>query len=258
MSRRIIIHAGFHKTGTTTLQETFALNATSLLPHLELYLQHGALISSLSRAVLDFSGNRCKDTKADITTCARAFFALIDQNDPRPVLVSSESLAGHFPGSSGVGKYEPAPIAMELIRDAWRDVTGSVDSFETYYSTRRTGWLASCHWQRLKTNRTTMSLQDYTDKYAIAADHDAIIGDLRTRLGDHAVHTTALEDMDHPIDPVLDILNLSHLRNGLILPPNANRSLGEAARTQLLDLNRSNIWGSEFERAKAAILRPQT
>lgn len=258
MSRRIVIHAGFHKTGTKTLQATLAQNSALLLPHVELYLQHGALISSLSQAVLDFSSNRCKDTKANITTHARAFFALIDQNDPRPVLVSSESLAGHFPGSSGVGKYDPAPIAMTLIRDAWRDVTGNIDSFETYYSIRRTGWLASCHWQRLKTNRMTMSLQDYSNRYAIAADHDRIIADLRAQLGDHAVHTTALEDMDHPVDPVLNILNLSHLRHGLTLPPNANKSLGETARSQLLALNRSNIWGADFERAKAAILRPST
>lgn len=258
MSRRIILHAGFHKTGTTTLQETLALNATLLLPHVELYLQHGALISSLSRAVLDFSGNRCKATKADITTCARAFFSLIDQDDPRPVLVSSESLAGHFPGSSGVGKYEPAPIAMALIRDAWRDVAGNTDSFETYYSTRRTGWLASCHWQRLKNNRATISLQDYIDKYAIAADHDAILADLRARIGAHAVHTAALEDIDHPVDPVLNLLDLTHLREDLTFPPNANIFLGEEARARLLELNRSNIWGSDFERAKAAILRGDT
>lgn len=258
MSRRIVIHAGFHKTGTTTLQETLALNATMLLPHVECYLQHGALISSLARAVLDFSGNRCKDTKADITTCAKTFFTLIDQDDPRPVLISSESLAGHFPGSSGVGKYAPAPIAMALIREAWREVAGDVDTFETYYSTRRTGWLASCHWQRLKNNRSQMSLDAYMARYAAAADHDAIIDDIRKTLGAQAVHTSALEDIHHPIDPVLNILNLTHLRHTLKIPPNANTFLGEEARAKLLDLNRSSIWGVEFERAKAAILHPQS
>jgi hypothetical protein len=257
MSRRIVIHAGFHKTGTTTLQETLALNARTLLPHVELYLQHGALISSLAHAVLDFSGNRCKDTKANITACAKTFFALIDQDDPRPVLISSESLSGHFPGSSGVGKYAPAPIAMALIREAWRDVVGDVDGFETYYSTRRTGWLASCHWQRLKNNRSQMSLDAYMARYAAAADHDAIIDDIRKTLGAQAVHTSALEDISHPIGPILNILNLAHLRGTLTLPPNANTFLGEEARAKLLDLNRSSTWGVEFERAKAAILQPR-
>lgn len=257
MSRRIVIHAGFHKTGTKTLQETLALNATTLLPHVELYLQHGALISALSHAVLDFSGHRCKSTKATISACAKSFFALLDQDDPRPVLISSESLAGHFPGSSGVGKYAPAPIAMALIREAWRDVVGDADGFETYYSTRRTGWLASCHWQRLKNNRSKMDLDAYMTRYSDAADHDAIIDDIRKTLGAQAVHTTALEDIDHPIDPVLNILNLTHLRDTLKIPQNVNTSLGEEARAKLLELNRSTIWGVEFERARAAILHPR-
>ncbi|MEM5475599.1 hypothetical protein [Pacificibacter sp. AS14] len=258
MRRRIVIHAGFHKTGTKTLQATLAQNSVVLLPYVELYLQHGAMVSSLSQAVLHFSGNRCKDTKANITTHARAFFSLIDPDDPRPVLVSSESLAGHFPGSSGVGKYAPAPIAMELIRDAWRDVMGNADDFETYYTTRREGWLASCHWQRLKNNRSTISFDDYAAKYTAAADHDAIIHDLRVRLGDHAVHTRAIEDIDHPIDPVLDILNLTHLRDDLTLPKNVNISLDDDARAQLLELNRRKLWGDDFQAAKATILRTRT
>jgi len=255
MSRRVVIHAGFHKTGTKTLQATLAQNSAFLLPHVELYLQQGALISALSQAVLDFSGNRCKDTKANITAHARAFFSLIDPDDPRPVLVSSESLAGHFPGASGVGKYEPAPIAMKLIRDAWVDVVGDADGFETYYTTRREGWLASCHWQRLKNNRSTMSLDDYVAKYAAAADHDKIIKDLRVRLGDRGVHTKAIEDLNHPIDPLLDILNLTHLRLDLILPENVNVSLCDDARAQLLELNRRKLWGEDFKTARAEILR---
>jgi hypothetical protein len=254
MSRRIIIHAGFHKTGTTTLQETLALNAGFLLPHVELYLQHGALISSLSRAVLDFSGNRGKKTRDEVRTQAEVFFSLIDQDDPRPVLVSSESLSGHFPGASGVSKYAPAPLAIETIRDAWATVSGTTDGFETYYSTRRNGWLASCHWQRLKTNRSKIGLKEYCEKFAIAADHESIINDIRARIGAHAVHSMALEDMDHPLDPILEILNLSHLRNDMNIPTNANTSLGEDAREKLLALNRSNTWGKEFDRAKHAIL----
>lgn len=258
MSRRIIIHAGFHKTGTTTLQDTLSLNAGFLLPHVELYLRNGVLISSLSRAVLDFSGNRGKRTRDEVRAQAEIFFSLIDQKDPRPVLISSESLGGHFPGSSGVSKYAPAPLAIETIRDAWVSVSGTADGFETYYSTRRTGWLASCHWHRLKHSRSKISLEDYCETFASAADHASIIDDIRARIGVHAVHSVALEDMDHPIDPILEILNLSHLRADLNIPPNANASLGDEAREKLLMLNRSNTWNRDYQQAKAAILRITT
>ena len=252
--RRILIHAGFHKTGTTTLQNTLLLNAATLLPHVEIYLQDGVTLLPLREAVLTFSGNRCKETKQVISERAGALFGSLDPSDQRPILVSSESLSGHFPGSAGVHKYGPAPIAIELIRDAWVEVMGSAEGFEVYYSTRREGWLESCHWQRLKTNRTTLSLEEYCTKFAIAADHDAILDDIRARLGPAHVHTRALEDMDHPIDPVLDILGLKELRDGLHIPDNANVFPGEAAREKLLALNRSNIWGEDFRAARLAII----
>lgn len=258
MSRRLLIHAGFHKTGTTTLQDTLFRNAATLLPHAEVYLQEGVLLTPLRRAVLGFSGNRCKATKAEITARAIDFFSLLDLSDPRPVLISSESLAGHFPGSSGVSKYGPAPIAIALIRDAWVTVTGSAAGFEVYYSTRRTGWLASCHWQRLKANRCTLSLTEFEAKYPEAADLDRILEDIRGRLGAEAVFTAAIEDIDHPVDPILALLGLSDLKPLLTLPRNANTFPGGDARDRLLALNRSNTWGAAYQKAREAIVNPTT
>ncbi len=37
--RRIVIHAGFHKTGTTTVQQTLKAHATVLAPHLQVVLR---------------------------------------------------------------------------------------------------------------------------------------------------------------------------------------------------------------------------
>nr|WP_321511524.1 hypothetical protein [uncultured Celeribacter sp.] len=255
MTRRIVIHAGFHKTGTTTLQRTLALNAATFMPHAEVYLQNGLTLAALQDAVLTFSGNRCKETKRIITGCAHDLFSSFDLNDPRPILISSESLSGHFPGSAGVGKYGSAPVAIELIRDAWRDVTGSADGFEVYYSTRRNGWLASCHWQRLSSGRARVDLDFYSQKYAQAADHTAILDEIRLRLGAAAVHSCALEDMDHPVEPVLKILGLTALRPDLRLPRNANVSPPMGVREKLLELNRSELRGQDYERAKLALFR---
>ncbi|MCA0044472.1 hypothetical protein [Celeribacter litoreus] len=258
MSRRIVIHAGFHKTGTTTVQNTLALNAPLLLPHAEIYLQEGISLLALRKAALDFSGNRCKATKAVIVEKATEFFASLDRSDPRPILISSESLSGHFPGSSGVGKYGSAPIIISLLYQAWRDVTGSEDTFCAYYSTRREGWLASCHWQRLKASRLKLGLDEYIAKYHAAADHPKILDDIRDRIGDEVLFTATLEDMAHPIDPLLALLNLTELRAKLTFPPDANVFPGEDAREKLLSLNRSKVWGPEYEREKLAILEGRT
>ena len=249
------MHAGFHKTGTTTVQQTLARNAAILLPHIEIYLQENAIIAGLRRAVLEFSGNRCKETKAVIYEQACAFFQLLDMKDTRPILISSESLAGHFPGNAGVSKYAPAPIAMEIIHQAWKETTGSDAGFEVYYSKRRHGWLKSCHWQRLKANRLKLSLEEYERRFQEAADLNAIILAFKDRLSTIKLHHHYLEDLQHPIDPILEIFSLSHLRNDLYLTPKLNVSPSMEIRRKLLELNRSHLKGADYSKALSALLR---
>ncbi|EKE71315.1 MULTISPECIES: hypothetical protein [Roseobacteraceae] len=58
MSRRILIHAGFHKTGATTLQDIFVSQRGHLAPHVEADLQDRVLLTPRWYAVLGLSGHR--------------------------------------------------------------------------------------------------------------------------------------------------------------------------------------------------------
>lgn len=58
MSRRSLIHAGFHKTGATTLQNTLFRHAATLLTPVEADLQDRVILTPLWCAVLGLSGHR--------------------------------------------------------------------------------------------------------------------------------------------------------------------------------------------------------
>jgi hypothetical protein len=250
------MHAGFHKTGTSTLQATLADNMDVLAPHVEIYLPIDIPLRLLAHTVQNFSEHRNMDTKSELRDQAEIFFAMLDRNDPRPILVSHENLAGHYMGYKTVFRYAAAPIAMGLIRDAWETVTGSVQGFETYYSLRRSGWLESCHWQRLKSTRYTEPLDVFLDRYADAADFDPILDRARSILAPCPVHSSMLEDIAHPIDPLLGLLNLTQLRARLTLPPNRNTSRGEQMRADLLALNQSSLRDKPYWDKRHALLGP--
>lgn len=255
MTRRLVLHAGFHKTGTTTLQATLAQNADILAPHVDVCLPDDIPLRLLAYKAQEFSERRDKASKTELRDQAAVMFSLYQSEDPRPVFISHENLAGHYMGHKNVFRYAAAPIILGVMRDAWQDVTGSPAGFEAYYSTRRDGWLGSCHWQRLKKSRYKESLDVFSERYADAADFDPILERARDAIAPCPLHSTALEEIAHPIDPVLDLLGLSRLRGALTLPENQNTSLGEEARDQLLALNRSDLRGKDYWDKRRAITR---
>jgi hypothetical protein len=253
-TRRVIIHAGFHKTGTTTLQKTFELNRAALDEHVELYLRYDFRTRLLARPVRRFAAARNKSAKDAILDEALLFFAGLDDNDPRPVFISHENLSGTFIGKDRVANYAAAPIAIGLIQEAWRRVTGGTEGLELLYSTRKTGWIASCHWQRVRQDRETRDLATYERQYAEAADLDHAVDQIRDAVAPSPVHRFAIEEVAHPALAALDLLGLSELWPMLDIPDNQNTTLGEDVRARLLTLNRSSLQGAEFHTRRRALL----
>jgi hypothetical protein len=94
--RRFVVHAGFHKTGTTTVQDTLRANASLLTTHLRVLLRPDML--ALCEAARAFSASRGDPEMARFRHAAAELVEGWDRNDPRPILLASEDLAGHMPG----------------------------------------------------------------------------------------------------------------------------------------------------------------
>lgn len=258
MARRILIHAGFHKTGTTTLQKTLEENAERLAPHLEFRVPGDPLLRLLTFAAQSFSQYRNKDTRQALRDEAAEFFRDVDMDDPRPLLISHENLCGHYPGYKRIRNYSAAGPAARLISEGFERVTGNTDGLAFYYSTRRNGWMASCHWQRLKNARSTLSLAEFAEKYRGADDFDAVFTDITTRLEGIPASRRDIEDTSHPLYPALELLSLEALIPTLELPTDTNVSPQGDARETLVQAHRDNLRGKAYWQLRRDLFGEET
>lgn len=252
MARKILIHAGLHKTATTTAQQTLLHNARLLEPHIELHSRRETL--SLGDAALGLAEARNKPAKATLYEAAYYYFKSLQTGDPRPVVFSDENFVGHYIGRPNIFRYGATHVILEQIKEAWMAVMGPAAPFEVYISTRRTGWIEACYWERVKRTRFTQDLQVFQEKFADAADHNAVLERVRERLGPACVHTCEMEQMQHPALSLLEVLGMADLFENFDIPDNKNMRLPQDVSSQLLALNQSDLSFKDMQRAKKALL----
>lgn len=255
---RVILHPGFHKTGTSTVQAALHANRAALARHLRVVLRPG--MAALCEAARAWSATRDPLDMALYTYEAAQLAGTWAPDDPRPVLLASEDLAGHMPGRLGLTSYDATPALMRTLVETVQQVHPDA-AFTFYFSTRSAGpWLASCHAQHLAATRMTLDARDYASRYSASADLDAITGRVARAVAPHPVHRCALEDgRDRPLgplDPLLDAIGLSGPARAALVPASpANTAPDEATRAALLRLNRGDGSDAEVHAAKLALLR---
>lgn len=252
---RAILHPGFHKTGTTTLQKALERNARMLAPHLRLIPR--ATLRPAGRAARAFSARRDPLELALLRYELAEALAGVDPADPRPLILSCEDLAGHMPGRDGVESYAAAPELMRALIDTLRALWPGVDP-ELFFSTRAPdSWLASLHVQALRASRMTLDAASFAARYRGAADLDVVVAEIAATLAPLPVHSARLEDSARrPLGPLASLLDLlplpEEVRAALVPVPAANRAPDCAAR--LLEINRGDLDDAAAHAAKQALL----
>lgn len=259
---RLILHAGFHKTGTTSVQQFLRANRAALRRHVRVFTRLGQ--EPLCEAARAFSVTRDAMDRALLAAEWGRFLAALDPGDPRPVLLSSEDLAGHMPGRHGLVRYDAAPLILTdlaALLPEGADLTVAL-------SLRATGpWRRSCWAQHVRATRHVGGLDDYLAAAggALADDAAAVARALGSGAlaggalaGRARVVTWALEQADGPFGPagpLLDLLALpDRVRARLTPPVHANPSLPEAVLADLLALNRSGLERADWAAAKRAVI----
>lgn len=254
---RVILHAGFHKTGTTTLQQALHRNRRALSPHLRRVPRDRMAPAGQAARAWSAAGD-----PLDLALFRYELAQVMDtwdRTDPRPILVSSEDLCGHMPGRAGVTGYGAAVPLMQAVAETLAELQPGAEAV-FFFSTRAPDpWLASCHVQHLRAARMTLSAGDFAARYRAAANLDAVVDEIAVALSPHPVHRAALEDSSArplgPLDPVLDLLDLpGRLRAALAPEPPANTA-PRAHVAELLRLNRSDLGDRDLHAAKQALLR---
>ncbi|CUH78288.1 hypothetical protein [Tropicibacter naphthalenivorans] len=250
---RIIIHPGFHKTGTSTVQKGLEAGRTALDGHAHVILRDD--IPYLTHAAQSFSRRRTDDSLTRFYDRATELFALFD-GIPQPVVISAEDLAGVMPGRAGVTSYSATPILMgQMARAARAVLPGAEVVF--YLSTRAPEpWMASLWWQHLRSTRIEADYPDYRADAALGADLDAIVAQIRAET-QAPVESQPLEALktapQGPLTPIYELLNLPDGLRATHKPENARVDLG--LEPVFLALNRSGLPDDVVHQTKQKLLR---
>lgn len=255
---RIILHAGFHKTGTSSLQAILARHRAALLPHARLVL-HDEMAEALKRATRFAVGG----DPFDLAGFNAAFVGLCERlasEGHQTMILSCEGLSGRTPGKKGITDYSAAIPLAQAMSDCVAAVFGDRADQQFLYTTRDPeSWLYSAWRHNLAGYRVTEDFETFRTACAGAADFPPIIKALRAALPRATLTDVALEDVcDSPAGPAEAVLRLLDLPADLrdrikdIGVRNAGRS--SEISDQLLALNRSTLTDAEVKAAKAALL----
>jgi len=249
---RIVIHAGFHKTGTTTVQNTLRLNADALHPELSVYLRPDMLaLCEAARA----ASQTPDELNMGLLQYEAASIAENWVDETRPILLASEDLAGHMPGRRGLKTYGRTPAVMKAMIQGFEAVLPAPDLVLIFTTRAADPWLSSCYVQHLRATRIIMDEAKYVRKFADSADLVGIVDAVREDVG-YEVHSAELEGCTGPLgplDPILELLDLpAASKQKLKRAPNANARPSPAKLAKLLELNRSDLSPAELKVAKRA------
>lgn len=254
--RRVIVHAGFHKTGTTSAQTFLRANGKHIYPRCALVLP-GRLRSNAARMAVRYSRFGTGALLDQFGMDLHEVLSGIEPNN-RCILISDENLSGRMPGRDGQAGYDATPALMERAEDIICDVFGAEADVVFHFTTRAPdSWLRSTFKHNLRTSRLKMDMDEYLATYRDAADLDAVIGDVASAVTG-TVYTLALEDLTDelgPAHPLIDLIGLPrHLRKHLKPYPAQNKGPDDKMIEDLLALNRSALSDDALEKAKADLL----
>lgn len=232
---RILLHPGFHKTGTSSAQhflwvnrETLARNGIDL--RLLRHLREPARLAM-----------RLHRDPAALFDLPRAMEWATEGIEGPMAILSCEGLAGHMPGYKDLTQYDTAPASIALIAN-WLQDRFNAEVITVLTLRPRGSWLGSAWRHHLRGQRLTEDEHSFRKRLRdggdLAAAADAI---------EKALHTPVIrlgwgKLTRHPMGPGGAILEqLCPRLDGLQTPPPANQSPDDALCQQFLDLNRSAL-----------------
>lgn len=256
--RRIIIHAGFHKTGTTSLQQTLRANRSALRPDIRLVLRPG--MKALCECARAYSRSREDYDLGMVKYEAALLMESLETEEASTIILTSEDLSGHIPGRRKMRNYGAAPHIMRALSVAFKAASPE-DRLEFFFTTRAEApWLRSCYAQHLRASRMTWDEADYMKRLKPSADHGKILDLVKREIPEHPLIDAALEEYaGRPLGMAEALLDhLGQDKTTLVSSPERNAALPDAIKAELLALNRSDLDDATLREAKRALIEEAT
>jgi len=260
---RVIIHAGYHKTGTTSLQDFLRDNAGLLAPHLRYFGKNDFRAAGAHARI--YAQRPYPWRLWRFRRSLRRFLAPLPPGGT--IVLSRETFSGGMPGHRKLGgrlmtSYTDAARALAgvIIHELRRKFGQDVD-ITFFYTTRlREPWIRSIHGHLLRSIRLTDDFDSFRARFPDLASPAEEAARMAEFLAPVPVVTAALEDFEtHPHGPAAALLDL------LAIPPDLRARLrparrgnpGQTAglRAAFLDLNHKNLSKAALKAAKQALIR---
>lgn len=259
---RVIVHAGFHKTGTTSLQEFMVDNRDALAPHLA-YYGKAALLEAGSDARIYAQ----KPFPWRLSRFRRSFRKALNAiPDTDTIILSRETFSGGMPGhrrGSGAlmtSYFGPALRLARVITAELRRRFGREVEITFFYTTRaRENWIRSVHGHLLRSIRLTDDFDTFRARFPALSSPEEEARRLRAALAPLPVVTAALEDWgahrEGPAGALLDLVGVPAETRATLTPaPRANPGQSPEQQSAFLALNRDTASKAALKARKATVL----
>lgn len=259
---RLVIHAGFHKTGTTSIQAALQAHASQLSAHMAVQVLAGgpSALRDAAQAARQYSARPGGVTLRRLRLMLRLWAEGLALDPGQGLLLSSEDFAGHMPGNRGVQSYAAAPAIAATLAEALRQRFPAAEVRFVCTTRAPAAWLRSVHWQLAKHHHMTLDAAEFARLYAPAARMAPVLTALR-QATNAPLHIAPLEAQAlRRLGPVAALYDAAGLPPQLCaaLPALAAANTappGDLAQA-FVALNRQDMSAEARQAAKAALLHP--
>ncbi|MDU9005852.1 hypothetical protein [Sedimentitalea todarodis] len=193
-ARRLIIHCGVQKTGSTSLHHFLGRNQDGLLGRVRVLTPaKGSATRDLGNAAMRFSLRPSEIRLSRLRDCARRLRNDILDESVGTVLISHENLLGAMPGNGGTATLYPALENIVGVLDAAFDPL--VPEF-VVYTREMSDWKRSVHGQAIRSDGYTETFVDFLAATEACASWAAVRQRLATAVG--AARSTVFRVEDEP------------------------------------------------------------
>ncbi len=262
---RVIVHAGFHKTGTSSLQHYLRANRRALKEHVKIYLKADfATAGDLGRV---YGLKPYPWRRRRFATAFRSFLENIP--DGEVVFLSWEGFSGVMPGhrraiTGQIGTYTRAAIPLaRSITGELRRRFGPDTRVEFLYTLRREDpWIRSVYGHLVRSIRITDDLEGFRDSFRQTPDLEKEAARIARALRPVPVHTAWLEDIgtrrEGLASVLCDLIDLpADVRAALPRAEAVNAGLSQEAEAAFLRLNREVDDPQTLKREKDRIAKAE-
>ncbi|RYG90562.1 hypothetical protein EU803_11165 [Loktanella sp. IMCC34160] len=260
--RRVFLHTGFHKTGTTSAQAFLFANRKKIWPHHAMILPFRTRANRTRMAATYHSSSRDPISLDEFRFRLRGMFAEIDFKSDRGLIISDENFSGLRPSlNSDPGYPAAADLAEALVDEVHALFPGEEVNITLYLSTRApSAWLRSLWAHEVRKGWTPLGLDEFSEQFAALSDLSQTVHAIADRLPGCTVVEHRLEVLSllpfGPATPFVDFLDLPEAELASFdRPAPENHSPPTEVLQQLLELNRMDLPLEELKERKQAVLR---